>query len=139
MTLIKDVMTKEVNTIHQGATLHAAALMMNRLDCGLLVVVEHEASRRPVGVISDTDIIKKVVCPRKDPGAMWVKDYMTQRIISTTPDETITNAADMMKQYKVKRLIIIKDGLLEGILSMTDIVPHLINYKKKLLDIALDF
>jgi CBS domain-containing protein len=139
MTVVSDIMVTDVTTIHKGETVLRAAEIMTSQDVGILVVTDAEASRIPVGIISDTDIIKKIVMLRKDPGAVWVKDIMSANLISIEPDATLADATNKMKRYKVRRLPVIKDGLLEGIISITDVIPQLINYKKKLLDLAVDF
>ena len=139
MTLVKDLMTKDVRVCFPTDTIFKAAEIMAVNDLGLLVVVDDDPRFIPRGIITDTDILKRIVLKEKNPKLTLVQDIMTKSMTSISSDETATNAAQKMFQYRVKRLPVVDDKRLVGIISHKDLLETFVNYKKKLLDLALEF
>lgn len=139
MTQVSEIMNNSVRTVEADKTVFEAVSKMVESDTGMLVVVKSEGSRYPVGVVSDTDILRKVVAEKKNPEELLVSEIMTSKIISVSPDQTATDAVNVMKKHKYKRLPVIKDNHLEGIISNKELINVLIHYKKELLDLAIEF
>lgn len=136
---VKDLMTKVCDTISGNKNILEAAKMMMKKNRGMLVVVEEGGNDKVVGVISNRDIVNRVVAKKMSVEKTLVSDIMSKKVISVTPDETTSKAMFLMRDNGIKRLIVMEHGLLQGLISSTDIVHSMIRYKKKLLDMALDF
>ncbi len=140
MTKVKELMIKNVFVISGEDTVLDTAKMIEKYDVGLLVVVEDMLTRRPIGILSDRDIITKVVIKSLNPAKTYVKDIMTKNIITANPNEELQKAIEKMKKNKVKRLPVIDDDdTLVGIISFSDVVKKFAEFKKKLIEFAIEF
>jgi CBS domain-containing protein len=83
-----------------------------------------------VGIVTESDIIGKVVAANKDPERLRLQDIMSRNIISATPDETIEDAAEKMVENKIKRLPVLEGEKLVGIITATD----LISFEPKIIE-----
>ncbi len=140
MTKVKELMVKNVFVISGEETVLDSAKQMDKYNVGLLVVVEDMVTRRPIGVISDRDIITKVIVKGLSPGKAYVKDIMSTNLVTSSPKDDLQSAVEKMKKNKVKRLPVIDDdGNLAGILSFSDVIKQLAEFKQKLVEFAVDF
>jgi len=117
--MVRDVMAKNVKTVKTDDTVHAAVKKMNKFDIGSVIVT---ASGRPVGIITETNIMRRIVEPRMDPATIWAKDIMTAPLITIDPNADLTEAAKLMADNNINRLPVMEDDKLVGLLSSTDIV-----------------
>lgn len=102
-TKLKDVMEPHPEMISPDATLLEAAQKMKSIDCGVLPVGVAEQAQ---GVITDRDIVVRAVANGDDPAIAIVRDYMTSDLYTCKEDETLKDAARMMKQNNVSRLLV---------------------------------
>jgi len=117
--MVRDVMAKNVKTVKTDDTVHAAVKKMNKFDIGSVIVT---ASGRPVGIITETNIMRRIVEPRMDPATIWAKDIMTAPLITIDPNADLTEAAKLMADNNINRLPVMEDDKLVGLISSTDIV-----------------
>ncbi len=115
---VKDVMSKPVYTIDANKSVRDAANKIKEVRRGFLVVVH---SKNPVGVLSDSDIIGRIVATDAKPSKVKVKDVMTKYFVSIGSNEEILTAVRKMKRGNVHRLPVIDNGKIVGVLSLTDI------------------
>ena len=135
---IRDVMVKDVVTVDSDYTVKNAANIMNRFSIGCVVVLEKE---KVVGIITERDMLKKIVAVAQDPEKTFVKEIMSTPIIVVRPDTPMEEALDLMFSYKIKKLPVI-EGLpgkekLVGLVTLTDIArwqPRLIKRLKQLFE-----
>ncbi|MEM5802026.1 MAG: CBS domain-containing protein [Candidatus Aenigmatarchaeota archaeon] len=124
---VKEIMTKPVQTIDINKTVKEAAVLMDKKNVGSVVITR---KGKPVGILTDTDIIRRVVSKGKNPAKTKVSAVMSKPLVTTTPEETCYEAAKKLKKNNIKRLpVITENGKLVGMLSMTDIavtVPELV-------------
>ena len=132
MPTVKDLMTKNVVTIDAEKTVVEAAVLMSEKDIGDLVVME---GNTPVGIITERDIVRRVLAERK-PVSTKVSKVMTTPLKVIDPDAPIKEAARRMVNRKIRRLPVIKDNKLVGILTAADFARHL--SKKTLTDDILE-
>jgi len=114
---VKDVMTGHVRTIGEESTISEAAKVMARYKIGALVIV---AGDRATGMLTEGDVsrlVAKGLDPRTTPVTIGRK-----KLVTVTPDERIEVAAKIMADAGVKKLPVIEEGKLVGILTQTDIV-----------------
>ena len=137
MTLVSEVMTHDVHTCTGEQTVLEVAKVMASLGRGLMVIVD--AAYCPVGVVTDTDIIRRIVIEGRDPKLTPVSKIMSKNLISILPQDTVTDAAQKMSEYRIKRLPVVENNRLVGIISHKDLLETFISYKKKLLDLAIGF
>jgi len=119
---IKDVMVTNIITIEAGATVKKAAELMDKLDIGCLIVVSYG---NPIGIITERDVLKKVVLQRRDPGKTKVGNIMSAPLITAHPQTDIRDAVRLMNERRIKKLPIIEDGNLIGLVSLTDVMRSL--------------
>ncbi len=134
-------MKKDVLTITPGEPVAAAASLMIKNDIGMLIVVEDAINKIPVGVISDRDIISRLVLKDKDPAKTTIEEIMTPKIFSIAPNENLSKALQTMKKNNIKRLIVLDpvNQELAGIISNSDIIKQLIAMQRKLVDLTIGF
>jgi CBS domain-containing protein len=116
---VQDVMTRNVACIGPGATLREAADKMKALDVGPLPVCEND---RLVGMLTDRDITVRATAEGLPPGLGQVRDVMTPDVISCFEDQDVGEAARLMEQNQVRRLVVLdRDQRLVGIVSLGDL------------------
>lgn len=117
---VKDVMTPGVECARPSATLQEAARMMRDLDVGALPVCGD--NDRLVGMITDRDIVIRAIAEGQDPKNVRVKDAMTPDILYCFEDEGVDEAATLMKESQIRRLVVLnRDKRLVGIMSLADL------------------
>jgi len=115
---IGDVMTKSVISVDATLTINETAKMMEDAKVGAVIVMEDNA---PVGIVTDRDFSVKVAAHAyqiTEP----VKQIMSSPLFSINSDESIRIAADLMHERKIRKLPVIDDGKVVGIITATDIV-----------------
>lgn len=123
-----DLLTRHVAIAKREDTLLDAAQRMREEHVGVLVVVEPRAGRRvPVGMLTDRDIVVGVVAKAATHlGSLTVADVMAREVVTATSDEDVFDVLQRMRSFAVRRLPIVdREGALEGILSVDDIVGGL--------------
>jgi len=117
---VKEFMTRGVECIRPGASLQEAARKMRDLDVGLLPVCGD--NNRLAGMLSDRDITIRAVADGQDPNKARVQDFMTPNLIYVFEDQDVSEAARLMKENQVRRLVVLsRDKRLVGIVSLGDL------------------
>jgi CBS domain-containing protein len=118
--LVSDVMTRRAECIRSTNSLQEAARKMKSLDVGPLPVCGE--NDRLVGIITDRDITVRGVAEACDPRTTTVKDVMTPDIVYCFEDQDVQEAARLMQENQVRRLIVLnRDKRLVGIVSLGDL------------------
>ena len=116
--LVADVMTAEVVTIEPSASIAEAAKRMIQEEKGPLPVVEGD---RPVGMVTDRDIIARVVAEERDPGSLTVGDIATRELVTIGSDQDVDEAGRLMDEHQLDRLLVVEGERLVGIISEADL------------------
>lgn len=126
---ISTLMQRDVATVRAVDDLVAAAKVMRQRHVGYLIVTEPDLAsgdERPVGVLTDRDIVVTVVAPGENPQSLRVGDVMTRQPVTVNESESVATALREMRRIGVRRLPIIgARGELRGILSLDDILDSL--------------
>lgn len=136
---VGDVMTKGVITIEATENVQTAAELMRNHDIDSLIVTEHGDG---VGMVTERDIICKIVAPRNDPKSTPISESMTSPLITVGPDEDVDEAARLMRDENIRRLVVTDDDdKIIGLLSDFDITKvepalHLLIEERSKWDIA---
>ncbi|HVP41165.1 MAG TPA: CBS domain-containing protein [Candidatus Krumholzibacteriaceae bacterium] len=115
---VEELMIKNVYTVHPDTPVEEAVKTMNTYEIGCLVVVESE---RPVGIITERDLLKRVLEQGKPPKTVKVDEIMSKPVIYGNPQMELEDAARLMFRKKVKKLPIMQDGELVGLITLTDL------------------
>jgi len=129
---VGDVMVREVITIDENATVKEAAEVMNKFEIGCLIAVR---KGKAVGIITERDLLKRVVAEAKDVNKTRVKDVMSSPLVVVEPDLDLEEAVKLMFQMKIKKLPVVDGKRLVGLVSLTDIArfqPQMMKILKQL-------
>jgi len=117
-TFVKDVMRKNVISIDSSMTVKDAAIMMADTNVGCVVITRGNA---PIGILTERDFVKRIVSEEKDLTTP-VADTMSFPLIAIDSDDTVWEAAEIMKRHKIHKVPVEDQGKLVGIITATDIV-----------------
>jgi len=115
---IRDAMTENPRSIGQSASVVEAAQLMREEHIGSLPITDEE---KLVGMITDRDITTRVVAEAADPKMTPVANVYSRDLISVGPDEDLDQALQLMARHQVRRLPVVENGRLVGIVSQADI------------------
>lgn len=118
-TLVRHVMTEEPKTLSASMSAADAAGVMANYDVGAVPVVDEDGAL--AGIVTDRDIVLRVVANRQDPAQTTLGEIATTTTVEVTPDMDLAEANQLMADHKVRRLAVTKDGDLVGIVSLGDI------------------
>jgi CBS domain-containing protein len=117
---VEEVMTPDAKSIWITESLADAAKEMWENDCGILPIIK---DRKVVGMITDRDICMATAMKDRSPSHISVEEVMSRTVYSAKPEEDVEHALETMRDHKIRRLPVVnKEGELEGILSMNDVV-----------------
>jgi CBS domain-containing protein len=119
MVLIKNVMSKPVVTIDSSSKIFNAAAQMRGAKIGCLVIVDN--SNKPLGIVTETDIIYKVVAEKKSLDTS-IEEILTKDLKTIDEDETVEQAARVMTAHRIRRLPVLKGKKLVGIITLKDLI-----------------
>jgi CBS domain-containing protein len=114
----KDVMTRDPAALGPQATLGEAATLMRQEDCGSIPIVE---DGRLVGIVTDRDIVVRAVAAGKDVRSTKVSEVMSADPVFISPDTDVDEASKVMAERQIRRLPVVEDGKLAGILVIGQI------------------
>ena len=131
--LVRDVMTRNVKSVGTNQPLIEAIQLMYKFDIGSIIVIQRA---KPVGIITDRDVIRNIAMSQLDPVNLKAKDLMSTPLITIVENATIEEAAQIMARRKIKRLPVVKEEILTGIITVTDIAkttPQLVKLFEDLM------
>ena len=114
---VKGYMEKEVNTINGEAVAREAAKVMVEKESGYLIILKEGS---PVGILTESDFVK-MVAQEIEPLTTKVSDIMTTPLITIDPDEDLMKASELMRKHNVKKLPVVRDGIIYGMITSGDI------------------
>jgi CBS domain-containing protein len=117
--VVRAFMTRGVLTIERDATVLEAAKSMTELKIGSLIVTEED---RPVGIITERDILSKVVADERHPMTLKVSEVMSSPLITVKADQQVTEGLRTMAEKGIKHLIVMDEGELVGMFSLANLV-----------------
>ena len=134
---VMEVMTRDPVTVTEDKMISAAAALMKERDVSALIVVD---GRKVTGILTDYDIVHKVVAENMHPSELRVKDIMTSPVVSIHPHTEVENAARKMSREGIRRLVVTDNSDLQGIVTENDILkiwPGLIEITRELQKVGL--
>lgn len=116
---VKDIMSSNVISIMPGQSAAEAARVMEQYNVGSLPVVSGGVLR---GILTDRDIVLRCVAAGSDPQRTRTADIMTREVMFLTPSQTVNDAIEMMEIEQVRRLPVVDNGIVQGVVSAADMV-----------------
>jgi CBS domain-containing protein len=119
-TLTRDVMTPDPACCSPSTTLDRVAKLMTQNDCGEIPIVD--SADRPVGVITDRDIVCRVVAEGKNPSAYTAEQYMSQPVVTVRADAPLDEVVATMEKHQIRRVPLVDErGCCAGMISQADV------------------
>jgi CBS domain-containing protein len=115
---VRDAMTPGVGTAAPTESLADAAQRMKEEDVGSLPVVEDD---RLIGIVTDRDIVVRAVAERVDPQSVRVGDVASRELVTVGPEQDLDEALELMARHQVRRLPVVEEGRLVGMLAQADV------------------
>jgi CBS domain-containing protein len=116
---VKDIMTKKPIVVKGSSTVKEAANVMKKNSVGSLIVTRKE---KPIGIITERDILLKVIAGNKTPAKTKIKDIMTSPVVTISPNTDVTDAARKMAKLNIRRLPVVQKDELQGVVTENDIL-----------------
>jgi CBS domain-containing protein len=118
MPQVRELMVSSVVTIEPATSIVDAARLMIQAEKGPLPVVEGDT---PVAMVTDRDIIARVVAEGRDPNSVKVEDIATHELVTIGPDQDVNEARQLMDEHELDRILVVEGDRLVGIISEADI------------------
>jgi len=122
IVLVRDVMSKAVKVVRPDSSVKEVVATMNKFDIGSIVVVQ---SGRPVGIVTERDILRRIVEPCLAPETLTARQVMSSPVLTINETASIDEAAKLMAKKRIKRLPVINNQKLVGMVTLTDIVTNM--------------
>jgi CBS domain-containing protein len=117
-----NIARRDLIKIDEGKSVYEAAKMMVENNRGSVVVTRGSES---VGILTERDVMKKVVAKSLDPKSIKVKEVMTSPPVTIDKDQPLREAIEVMNRKKVRRMLVTENGKIMGIFTLRDIVRHM--------------
>jgi CBS domain-containing protein len=117
-------------SVDSTASVTEAAASILKGEKGAVVVLE---KKRAVGILTERDILEKVIIPQRDPAGTSVGDVMSAPLVTIESDTSLSKAIALMSEKSIRRLLITKKGRVKGIVTQRDILLKLMELFKYLL------
>ena len=118
---VKDAMTSDVKTAAPSQSLTDVARLMKQEDVGSVPVVDGE---RLIGMVTDRDIVVRGIADGSDPHAIKAGDIASRDVVTVKPGDDLDDAMRLMAQHQVRRLPVVDDGHLVGVVAQADVAQE---------------
>lgn len=118
---VQEIMTENPECCTRETKLQDVAKMMASCDCGAIPVVEDKSSKKPVGIVTDRDIVVRVLAKGENYLQLQAASAMTSSTVSVGPNTDVDEAEETMKQKQIRRVLVVDNGEIVGIMAQADI------------------
>jgi len=122
MGQVRDIMQKNVITIQEDKSALDAAKLISEKDISFLVIVKDD---KPIGVITERDFVRKIAAQDKQSSLILLSEIMSYKFRWVEPSTEIEDAVQKMLNHNVRRLIVLEDEKLVGVITQTDLADFL--------------
>jgi CBS domain-containing protein len=119
---VREVMVANPIVVKANTSIIEAAKLMREHEIGSLIVVEEKAVK---GIVTERDIVRRAVAEGKDVTSVPIQEIMTYPVTSISPEEDIVQAAHLMRTKEIRRLIVMEQGNLVGIVTTNDLLTNM--------------
>lgn len=117
---VKEIMTKDCLTVTPQDNIYEVAVLMAQNEVGFIPVVDEKDRSKLIGVVTDRDLVRRGYAAKK-PGSTEVTEVMSDQVVTVSPNESIAEAADLMAHYQIRRLPVVEQGKLVGVIALGDL------------------
>ena len=128
---VKDIMSVNVVTMLPDATVFEVASLMTKMDIGSIIIIDKD---RPLGIITEADIVRRVITAKRDPQTTAAREVMSSPIVHVEPGTGLTEAMRVMAKSNIRRVAVLKNDSLAGIITSRD----LLRWSPELIDILVE-
>jgi CBS domain-containing protein len=128
---VRELMTTDITTAELGTTLEEIATIMRHEDVGAVPIVDDD---EVVGIVTDRDIVVRCVAEGGDPGESTAEDVVTEGLVTVSADSDVQEAVELMSRHQIRRLPVVREGRLEGMISLGDVAVKIADRKGQVLD-----
>jgi CBS domain-containing protein len=128
---VEDIMIEDVVTVEEDVTVKRAVDIMNKYEIGCLIVTKRG---KPIGIVTERDMLTRVLAEMRSPEKTKIVEIMSRPLIVADPQMELEEAAKLMFKMKVKKLPVVSNGKLVGLVTLTDIArfqPQVMKLLKK--------
>ncbi|MGD0804763.1 MAG: CBS domain-containing protein [Candidatus Bathyarchaeia archaeon] len=125
---IKDYMDKEFPTIEVEAKVVDAAKILDKQKKGYIIVLE---KGKPYGIVTEWDMVSKVLAAEMDPKMLTVRQIASSPLVTIDPDEDLLKASELMQKKDIKRIPVVKGGVIYGVITSMNIAQKCGEYVNK--------
>ncbi|GKU78884.1 CBS domain-containing protein [Paenibacillus sp. L3-i20] len=120
MKQVKELMSSSCETVTLLDNVYEIAVIMAQNDIGFVPVVDVNDRNKLIGVVTDRDLVVRGYA-QKQPGSCPVKDVMSEVLVTVSPKQDAEEAAEIMANHQIRRLPVVEDGKLVGIITLGDL------------------
>jgi CBS domain-containing protein len=128
--LVSEIMSKDVITVDSDESVFEACKIYNEKGVGCLVVMKNEII---LGILTERDIIERIIIDKKNPIETKVEQIMSKNIITVHASTSVEKAVEIMKDHNIKKLPVILNNEIFGIVTITDIANAIPNFAQALI------
>ncbi|MFW9846668.1 MAG: cyclic nucleotide-binding/CBS domain-containing protein [Candidatus Thorarchaeota archaeon] len=128
---VREIMSVNVVTMPPDANVRDVAHSMSEMDIGSIVISD---KGRPLGIITESDIVRRVVAEEKDPKSTKASEIMSSPLVHVTPNTPLTEAMRTMARGNIRRVAVLKNNSLAGIITSRDIL----RWSPELIDVLME-
>ena len=122
---VSEIMTQKPACALEETSLQEVAQMMVLNDCGCVPVVDGKESKKPLGVLTDRDIMIRTVAEGKNPLDLTAGDIMTKNIVTVLSDTSVEECCNLMEEHQIRRVAVVDEtGACCGMISQADIAVN---------------
>lgn len=127
MKKVKDLMTRKIIYVEKASNIYEVSKIMDENGIGSVIIMD---GGKPVGIVTERDIITRCLAKQLDPKKTSSKEIMSYPLVSVESDCFVSDAAKLMISKMVRRLVIIDDGKLKGVITTSDLVRGVVSKSK---------
>lgn len=125
MTRCSDIMTEDLVCCTPGDSVTEVARLMKTEDIGPVLVIDGNNSKTLVGIVTDRDLVLKVLADGLDPRTTQVNDVMSKKLVTCQADDDVEKAMSAMAQFQLRRIPVVGENMkLVGIISQADVATR---------------
>jgi CBS domain-containing protein len=125
---IRNYMRTEISTVDAGVSAARASELMSEKNIGYLIVLNKD---QPAGMLTEHDLVRKVMAKGKDPSQVQVSEIMSSPLITIDPDATVEDAVKAMAKHRIRRLPVVEGNVIHGIFTTQDLTRHFREYEDR--------
>jgi CBS domain-containing protein len=125
---VKDYMDKEFPTLEIEASIVDASKLLAKQGKGYVIILE---KGKPYGIVTEWDLVSKILAPEKDPKKTQLKSITSTPLITIDPDQDLLKASELMQAKNIKRIPVVKGGVIYGVITATNIAQKCGEYVNK--------